>query len=347
MSSIFLSYRRQDAPGHAGRIYDRLVERFGKDNVYMDLDSTAPGADFGEVIDSVLARCAALIAVIGPNWITAMRRSQRGDPATDPEDWVRREIATALKRDIRVVPVLVQGVQMPDRDELPEDMKGLARRHAVELTDTAWTAQLNLVIDSLAGTLPATDPTGKPWPPRTATARPDPGERRRARRLSATVAALLVCALAVVPVTVVVLARTGERIDGAQVTPPSRLSPGDYRSRLRTICTEHLREAERIKRAEGPRQVYGITLQYEPKTVAKLKALHPPRELEQDHRTIIALWNRRLSLLNYYYEAFRQKQRDAGFRREFLRALRQVDRITYEIQKRFTSLKVTPECNLF
>ena len=53
MSSIFLSYRRQDAPGHAGRIYDRLVERFGKDNVYMDLDSTAPGADFGEVIDSV------------------------------------------------------------------------------------------------------------------------------------------------------------------------------------------------------------------------------------------------------------------------------------------------------
>src|SRR4051794_30836755 len=152
MSSIFVSYRRNDAPGHAGRIYDRLVGRFGATNVYMDLDSTAPGADFVEVINNTLAACDALIAVIGRDWKTETR-APLGERASHREDWVQREIATALERNIRVIPVLVEGAQMPGSDELPEDIKGLARRQAIELAETAWGAQLNLLIDSLAAEL--------------------------------------------------------------------------------------------------------------------------------------------------------------------------------------------------
>src|SRR5215217_8584700 len=95
MSSIFVSYRRSDAPAHAGRIYDRLVDRFGRDNVYKDLDSTTPGADFAEVIDEAIASCDALVAVIGRDWVSAMRRWRRRRWLNDPQDWVRREIAAA------------------------------------------------------------------------------------------------------------------------------------------------------------------------------------------------------------------------------------------------------------
>jgi class 3 adenylate cyclase/tetratricopeptide (TPR) repeat protein len=149
MSSIFVSYRRNDAPAHAGRIYDRLAERLGKDSVYMDLDSTVPGVDFGEVIEQTIARCDALLAVMGRNWVSALRPSRRARRADGSEDWVRREIAAALARNIRVIPVLVQGARMPSSAELPDDMKALARRHAVELSETAWSAQLGLLMDAL------------------------------------------------------------------------------------------------------------------------------------------------------------------------------------------------------
>src|SRR5215218_3445184 len=78
MSSIFVSYRRSDAPAHAGRIYDRLVDRFGKDNVYMDLDSTPPGADFAEVIKGTIRGCDGLLAVVGRDWLSASRGVRRG-----------------------------------------------------------------------------------------------------------------------------------------------------------------------------------------------------------------------------------------------------------------------------
>jgi class 3 adenylate cyclase len=149
MSSIFVSYRRNDAPAHAGRIYDRLADRLGKDNVYMDLDSTVPGADFGDVIEQTIARCDALIAVIGRDWVSALRPSRRARRADASEDWVRREIAAAIARNIRVIPVLVQGAKMPSSAELPDDIKGLARRHAIELSETAWSAQLGLLMDAL------------------------------------------------------------------------------------------------------------------------------------------------------------------------------------------------------
>jgi class 3 adenylate cyclase/tetratricopeptide (TPR) repeat protein len=149
MSSIFVSYRRSDAPAHAGRIYDRLAERLGKDKVYMDLDSTVPGVDFGDVIEHTIAQCDALVAVMGRDWVSALRPSRRARRADGSEDWVRREIAAAIARNIRVIPVLVQGAKMPSSAELPDDIKGLARRHAIELSETAWSAQLGLLMDAL------------------------------------------------------------------------------------------------------------------------------------------------------------------------------------------------------
>src|SRR4051812_26727912 len=107
MPMIFLSYRRTDAPGHAGRLYDRLVDRFGDDCVFRDLDTLEPGADFVEVIEETVARCDALLAVIGRDWLTPTAPGKRR--IDDPLDWVRLEITHALDRRIRVVPVLVHG----------------------------------------------------------------------------------------------------------------------------------------------------------------------------------------------------------------------------------------------
>jgi TIR domain len=141
LASIFISYRRSDAAGHAGRLYDQLAQRFGDASVFKDLDSMEPGADFAQVIEDTVARCDALIAVIGSDWI-----SPRLD---DPDDWVRLEIAHALVRDVRVIPVLVEGAKMPAPSDLPDDLTAFTRRHAVDLSETGWHAQVGELLDRL------------------------------------------------------------------------------------------------------------------------------------------------------------------------------------------------------
>jgi hypothetical protein len=353
MTSIFISYRRADAPAHAGRIYDRLVERLGKDNVYKDLDSTAPGADFAEVIDDTIASCDALVAVIGRDWFSATRPWRRARQLDDPQDWVRREIAAALERNIRVVPVLVEGARMPSAAELPENIKMLARRHAVELSETAWRPQLDQLIDSLAPPPARTAAPGPALPPLSEPSHRPLRERIASRRLSAATAALIVCALTIV--TFIVLVDGGDNDEGSRIrhglanptAAPSSLSAGEYRLRVASICAEHLREAERVGDAEGDRPVFGPVVQLETRTTDKLKALRPPPALEPDHRAVLALWGRRLTLLGYYYERYRREYGDPEFRREFGRQLKRVDRLSRAVQKRFVALGVTPECNIF
>src|SRR5437762_13185902 len=92
---VFISYRRDDASGHAGRLYDYLVASLGKGRVFMDVDAIAPGADFVERIDSALSRSRAMFVVIGPRWGVATDRAGRRR-LDDPRDVVRREIAAAL-----------------------------------------------------------------------------------------------------------------------------------------------------------------------------------------------------------------------------------------------------------
>jgi len=141
MATIFISYRRSDAAGHAGRLYDRLAQRFGEANVFKDLESMEPGVDFAQVIEDTVARCDALLAVIGSDWVSPRLK--------DPDDWVRLEIAHALARNVRVVPVLVEGARMPGPSDLPDDLSALTRRNAVNLSETGWHAQVGELLDRL------------------------------------------------------------------------------------------------------------------------------------------------------------------------------------------------------
>ena len=148
MPKIFISYRRDDTGGHAGRLYDRLVQHFGRENVFIDVDTIGPGVDFVEAVNHAVAACDRLIAVIGRDWLTApgARGSWRLD---DPEDLVRLEIATALQQGIRVIPLLVQGARPPGSGELPEGLKELASRNALEVTDARFHSDLDRLIEEL------------------------------------------------------------------------------------------------------------------------------------------------------------------------------------------------------
>lgn len=125
---VIISYRRDDTGAITGRICDRLRGRFGAESVYMDIDSNPIGVDYRSHIDDSLKRCDMLLAVIGEDWLgTGPAGSRRID---DPSDLVRLEVASALTRGIRVVPILVDQTEMPAVDELPEELSGLRYRQA-------------------------------------------------------------------------------------------------------------------------------------------------------------------------------------------------------------------------
>jgi len=145
---IFISYRREDSLGSAGRIYDHLVDYFGRDQIFMDVDTIQPGLDFVKVIDSTLNDIDILIAVIGPSWLTV--KDVSGNLRLDnPEDFVRLEIATALKRDIRVIPVLVEGASPFRGTDLPDDLRLLARRNAIEISHNRFTSDIQRLVSAL------------------------------------------------------------------------------------------------------------------------------------------------------------------------------------------------------
>lgn len=148
MPRIFISYRRNDSAGHAGRLYDRLRAHFGADQVFMDVTGIEAGTDFVETIDAAVGGCDVLIAVIGPEW--ARCTDSAGHHRLElPNDFIRLEVGSALKRKVRVVPVLVEGALMPVGDDLPEDLRALTRRQAVELRDSRWDADVEDLIASV------------------------------------------------------------------------------------------------------------------------------------------------------------------------------------------------------
>lgn len=149
---IFISYRRDDAGGRAGRIFDRVSSEYGRERVFMDVDSIRPGTDFAEYIDSALAGCNVLLAVIGPGWLDA-RTGEGARRLEDPHDFVRLEVATALRRGIAVIPVLVNGASVPATERLPEDLRGLTRRAALRVDDDRWGYDSDRLVDALHGPL--------------------------------------------------------------------------------------------------------------------------------------------------------------------------------------------------
>lgn len=148
MRAIFMSYRREDTEGQAGRLFDDLARHFGEHSVFMDVAGIEPGRDFRRVIDEHVSSCGVLLAMIGKSWIDAKDGSGRRR-LDDPMDFVRLETASALKRDIPVIPVLVHGASMPRAEQLPEDLAELAYRNGVEVTHVRWDSDVQVLIKAL------------------------------------------------------------------------------------------------------------------------------------------------------------------------------------------------------
>jgi len=146
---VFISYRREDSGGYAGRIYDRLSSQLGRENVFFDVDAIPPGLDFVDVLSQRLGKCDALMAVIGKQW-TSIADSQNRRRLDDPSDFVRTEIEAALQRNVPVIPVLVDGAMMPRAGELPDSLKKLTRRQAVEISLTRFDSDAERLTDALS-----------------------------------------------------------------------------------------------------------------------------------------------------------------------------------------------------
>ena len=156
--AIFISYRRDDSEGEAGRLYDDLIRVFKDPGaVFMDVSDIHPGKDFRQAIDDNVAKCSVLLAVIGPGW-TTIKDASGARRLDQPNDFVRLEIASALARGIDVIPVLVHGARMPTADELPEPLKNLAYRNCVELTHTRWNSDVVVLSRSLRDYVHPGDP---------------------------------------------------------------------------------------------------------------------------------------------------------------------------------------------
>jgi hypothetical protein len=151
---VFISYRRQEASWLAGRLYERLAARLGDDQVFMDVDTIAPGLDFAEVINQAVSTCEVLLAIIGPTWVSATDEDGQRR-LEDPDDIVRVEIAAALERGIRVIPILVEGAVMPRRQQLPDDLVKLARHNALGLRHESFRSDTDRLLDAITPLLDA------------------------------------------------------------------------------------------------------------------------------------------------------------------------------------------------
>ena len=146
---IFISYRRDDAAGEAGRLADHLLRRFGADRLFLDIETIEPGTDFVQVLQRSLKETAAVLVVIGRRWVDIPDAAGRRR-LDDPADFVRQEVEAALGRDIPVVPVLVQGARLPRAEDLPAPLVPLVTRQAATLDHDEFHADAERLCDRLA-----------------------------------------------------------------------------------------------------------------------------------------------------------------------------------------------------
>ncbi len=146
--AIFISYRRDDSEGEAGRLFDDLVRAFGNDAVFMDVAGIKPGVDFRKAIEDSVASCGVFLAVVGPTWATIAGTDGKRR-LEDPNDFVALEISSALKREVPVIPVLVHDARMPPAELLPEALKNFSYRNSVELSHARWNSDVALLVEAL------------------------------------------------------------------------------------------------------------------------------------------------------------------------------------------------------
>jgi hypothetical protein len=144
---VFISYRREDTQDASGRLCDDLADVYGPESVFMDIDSVPLGVDFVECVSDQICRCSAVIVVIGNRWLKL--RDKRRRRLDNSDDLVRAEIAVALRQAIPVIPVLVQGAKMPRAEQLPQNIRALARRNGIDLSGPAWKAGVERLLKEL------------------------------------------------------------------------------------------------------------------------------------------------------------------------------------------------------
>jgi TIR domain len=155
---IFMSYRRDDSAGYAGRIQEILQREFGFDSVFMDIDSIPLGTKFAMILDQEVAKCDVLVALIGRDWLQD-RNGKR--LVNDEGDFPRIEIGSALRRDIPVIPILLDGTSMPRLDQLPDDLKGLPGRQGLEVRNVSFRNGIERLIRDIKGH--ESRQTARPW----------------------------------------------------------------------------------------------------------------------------------------------------------------------------------------
>jgi hypothetical protein len=214
VSTVFISYRRDENAGDARALCNDLSDILGKNSVFMDVDSIALGRDFRDALRERLGSCDLMLVLIGKDWLEA--RDKAGQRRLDlPDDFVRQEIAAALKRNIPVTPVLLQGAAMPSPEQLPDDLKDLAFRNGFELSYTRWQSDLAEMVKRLD--LKADQPP--PARPLQVAAAPPPAGTRT--RLLAGVGAVVVVGVVAL---IAVLNWSGHTRDST-VTPPAPNAP--------------------------------------------------------------------------------------------------------------------------
>jgi len=161
LRGVFISYRRDDTEGQAGRLFQDLADRFGRGSVFMDVTHIELGQDFRQAIDKHVASCGVLLTLIGKDWLSTADESGRRR-LDDPGDFVRLETVAALKRGIPVVPVLVQGARLPRVEELPEDVRELAYRNGFELSHARWESDVEVLARALGKHVDAALPAEPP-----------------------------------------------------------------------------------------------------------------------------------------------------------------------------------------
>jgi TIR domain len=155
-AKVFLCYRRDDSAHFAGRVQDRLVQEFGRDLLFMDVDAIPLGVNFSKVLRDEVGKCEVLLAVIGPNWLDA-RDKDGNRRLDDPNDFVRIEIAAALQREIPVIPILLDGARVPKTDQLPKDLEELALRNSLDVRHTSFHNDVGRLVRGLKERLAGAD----------------------------------------------------------------------------------------------------------------------------------------------------------------------------------------------
>jgi formylglycine-generating enzyme required for sulfatase activity len=235
-AKVFISYRRDDSAGHAGRVHDRLAHEFGANLLFMDVDSIPLGSDFIRVLREEVSKCDVLLAVIGHHWLDA--RDEEGKRRLDGEnDFVRLEIATALQRDIPVIPILLDGAKVPKREELPADLQGLSARNGLDVRHSSFHIDMNRLIDGLRAR------TGGAIAPAEVAVRPSEGAASDRRRTLFLIAGCIAIACA------------GAAVLWFAMKPRARIAPATPAPNQQTATPQPAPQASTGAPASAPSQL--------------------------------------------------------------------------------------------